>query len=174
MQHAAMAELPNDVVAIGEEAASAFMRGTTKLKEQIEPMALGLAEARRRYPSDPLFGAWLKASRYADLNKDDRAALIRLGENWDDDLAARFAELDSYSPRLIVQVLLDGGPPDCTRGTTSCLYRHFDRCNRLLYVGVSLKAIRRLMDHRDHAHWFDQIVRVEIEQFSTREDALAA
>ena len=62
-------------------------------------MALGLAEAKRRYPKTTDFGEWLKNSAYADLGKDDRAALIRLGKNWDDDLAARFAELDSYSPR---------------------------------------------------------------------------
>ena len=105
MQHA-LAELANDLVAVGEAAALDFTRGTKRLREHIEPMALGLAEARKRYPSDPLFGAWLRSSHYAEVNKDDRAALIKLGENWDEDLAARFAELDSYSPRLIARELL--------------------------------------------------------------------
>jgi len=101
-----LAELPNDLVAIGETAARAFVRGTKKLKEQIEPMAIGLIEAKRRYPKTNDFGKWLKGSPYTELNKDDRAALIRLGEDWDDDLAARFAELDSYSPQLIARELL--------------------------------------------------------------------
>ena len=101
-----LAELSNDLIVIGETAARAFARGTKKLKEQIEPMALGLAEARRRFPSDPKFGEWLKDSAYAELNRTDRAALIQLGAKWDDDLAARLAELDSYSPQLIARKLL--------------------------------------------------------------------
>jgi hypothetical protein len=99
-------ELTNDIVVIGETAARAFMLGTKKLKQHIEPMALGLAEAKRRYPNTNHFGEWLKNSPYVELNKDDRAALIRLGKNWDDDFAARFAELDSYSPILIAHKLL--------------------------------------------------------------------
>jgi hypothetical protein len=102
----ALAELQNDLVVIGEEAALAFVRGTKKLKEHIEPMALGLAEAKRRYPKTNEFGAWLKNSAYAELGHQDRAALIKLGKSWDDDLADRFAELDSYSPQLIARELL--------------------------------------------------------------------
>jgi hypothetical protein len=48
----------------------------------------------------------LKDSSYAELGKSDRAALIKLGQNWDDDLAARLAELDSYSPELIARKLV--------------------------------------------------------------------
>jgi hypothetical protein len=44
----------------------------------------------------------------------------------------------------------------------------------LLYVGVSLSALHRLGQHRDHAHWYAKIKRVEIEQFQTRKEALAA
>jgi hypothetical protein len=99
-------ELHNDLVAIGETAARAFVRGTKRLKEQIEPMALGLAEAKRRYPKTNDFGEWLKTSPYVDLDRNDRAALIKLGESWSDDLASRFAKLDSYSPRLIATELL--------------------------------------------------------------------
>jgi excinuclease UvrABC nuclease subunit len=54
------------------------------------------------------------------------------------------------------------------------LYRHFDKDDRLLYVGVSLRALQRLAQHRNHAHWFEQICRVEMEQFATRQGALAA
>jgi excinuclease UvrABC nuclease subunit len=54
------------------------------------------------------------------------------------------------------------------------LYRHFGDDGTLLYVGISLSAIQRLAQHRDHAHWFEQIKRVEMQQFPTREEALAA
>jgi predicted GIY-YIG superfamily endonuclease len=54
------------------------------------------------------------------------------------------------------------------------LYRHFDKNDQLLYAGISLSAFQRLAQHRNHAHWFEQISRVEMEQFDTREEALAA
>lgn len=54
------------------------------------------------------------------------------------------------------------------------LYRHFDREGALLYVGVSLSAIQRLGQHADHSHWYSSIARVEIENFETREEVLAA
>lgn len=57
---------------------------------------------------------------------------------------------------------------------TCQLYRHFDAAGDLLYVGISLSAIGRLAQHRASADWFDQIAKVEIEQFETRDLALAA
>ena len=39
---------------------------------------------------------------------------------------------------------------------------------------MSLNAIGRLAEHRGAAHWFTKITHVEIEQFQTREEALAA
>jgi excinuclease UvrABC nuclease subunit len=54
------------------------------------------------------------------------------------------------------------------------LYRHFDKNDRLLYVGISLSVFQRLAQHRSRAHWFEQICRVEMEQFATREEAKAA
>jgi len=56
----------------------------------------------------------------------------------------------------------------------SHLYRHFDKDGILLYVGISLSALNRLGQHKDHSHWFDTISRVEIENFNTREEALVA
>jgi hypothetical protein len=99
--HPDVTELINDLITIGETAALAFLRGTRKLQDYLEPMALGLAEARRRHPADRDFGAWLKGSAFAEMRKDDRAALIKLGENWTDELAARIAEIPSSSPRMI-------------------------------------------------------------------------
>lgn len=104
-------ELLNDLVAIGEAAARDFMRGTKKLREHIEPMALGLAEAKRRYPRTSEFGVWLSSSGYADLNRTDRAALINLGQHWEsDNLAERIAEISSSSPEVLWSLLR----PDAT------------------------------------------------------------
>jgi len=54
------------------------------------------------------------------------------------------------------------------------LYRHFDVEGVLLYVGVSLNTINRLGQHKNNAHWFGDIARVDIEQFETRKNALDA
>ena len=54
------------------------------------------------------------------------------------------------------------------------LYRHFDKTNTLLYVGISLSTFARLSQHKDHSPWFKQVTRVEIEHFETREEAMAA
>ena len=54
------------------------------------------------------------------------------------------------------------------------LYRHYDSDKKLLYVGISLSAAARLAQHRDAAHWFDDIATVTIETFPNREAALAA
>lgn len=54
------------------------------------------------------------------------------------------------------------------------LYRHFSKSNELLYVGISLSAVQRLSQHKDHSHWFSNISRVEIQHFLTRQEALDA
>ena len=64
-------------------------------------------------------------------------------------------------------------PPNHPPAPT-CLYRHFDRDGRLLYIGISLNAISRLAGHRDTAHWFYEIARVDIEQYASRREAEAA
>jgi hypothetical protein len=54
------------------------------------------------------------------------------------------------------------------------LYRYFGEDGTLLYIGVSLSAVQRLAQHRIHAPWFDQIKRIELETFATRQQAEAA
>jgi len=54
------------------------------------------------------------------------------------------------------------------------LYRHFDKNDVLLYIGISLSTIQRLEQHKRKAHWFDQITRVSVEKFKTRKEALLA
>lgn len=53
------------------------------------------------------------------------------------------------------------------------LYRHYDASNTLLYVGVSLNALVRLQQHKV-SHWFDDITRVDIQKFASREEVLEA
>lgn len=53
------------------------------------------------------------------------------------------------------------------------LYRHFSRDGALLYVGISLRPLRRLGEHGD-SKWFDEIAKVEMERFPTRLHALTA
>jgi predicted GIY-YIG superfamily endonuclease len=54
------------------------------------------------------------------------------------------------------------------------LYRHFAADGELLYVGVSLSALRRLQQHQQRSPWFDHIARVEIQAFQSRGEALTA
>lgn len=58
--------------------------------------------------------------------------------------------------------------------TKTDLYRHFDENGTLLYVGVSLSAMHRLGQHKEHSHWYERIKNVTIEKFETRESALHA
>lgn len=48
------------------------------------------------------------------------------------------------------------------------LYRHFDGAGNLLYIGISLNAMYRLSQHRLQSGWFDDIARMEIENFPSR------
>ncbi len=56
----------------------------------------------------------------------------------------------------------------------TALYRHFDAEGLLLYVGVSLRPLGRLCEHRDSSHWVRSIARVTMEWFDSRPEALAA
>ena len=56
----------------------------------------------------------------------------------------------------------------------TALYRHFDDTGRLLYIGVSTSPLKRLQEHRGSSHWSAMIRWVQIEEFSTRQEALAA
>lgn len=53
------------------------------------------------------------------------------------------------------------------------LYRHFDRRDRLLYVGLSINAM-----HRGHGHkrkvWFTRVSKMLIENYPTKEAAMMA
>ena len=57
---------------------------------------------------------------------------------------------------------------------TTQLYRHFSQDGTLLYVGVSLSAVARLSQHGEQSPWFEEIARVEVDNFPDRETALKA
>lgn len=52
------------------------------------------------------------------------------------------------------------------------LYRHFAGDGTLLYVGISLSWPARTKAHAGGSRWFDQVAKVEIEWFDTREAAI--
>lgn len=54
------------------------------------------------------------------------------------------------------------------------LYRHFAVDGTLLYVGISLSWPARTRAHRQQSQWFQEVARVEIEQFPSREAAIDA
>jgi len=54
------------------------------------------------------------------------------------------------------------------------LYRHFAADGQLLYVGISISAFERFRAHQQSSHWVDDVVKIEIEYFSSRQLALAA
>jgi predicted GIY-YIG superfamily endonuclease len=53
------------------------------------------------------------------------------------------------------------------------LYRHYDKHNNLLYVGISVNALRRLKQHKKK-RWYSQIAKVTLETYPTRNKALQA
>lgn len=57
---------------------------------------------------------------------------------------------------------------------STSLYRHYDAEGALLYIGISLSWPSRTREHAGGSRWFDQVARVEIENFDTREEALTA
>jgi GIY-YIG catalytic domain len=54
------------------------------------------------------------------------------------------------------------------------LYRHFDKSGTLLYVGISISAVRRLAQHKTKAAWFPAIALIEVEHFPNRAAAQRA
>src|SRR3990167_3888832 len=54
------------------------------------------------------------------------------------------------------------------------LYRHYDASGTLLYVGIALCSVERLVQHRSGAEWFGQIATIRIEHFETEDIAREA
>ena len=54
------------------------------------------------------------------------------------------------------------------------LYRHYAEDGTLLYVGMSLSVVSRLIQHKYGSPWYTQVVRIEIEWFTTKRKVMAA
>lgn len=57
---------------------------------------------------------------------------------------------------------------------TTALYRYFDSNGNLLYVGISVSAVRRLEQHQNTAPWFKNLGSIKVENYHSREAALQA
>ena len=88
--------------------------------------------------------------------------------------AAQKADGGSGSGRPDDQRLHSGGGSGKSEPLTE-LYRHYDAAGRLLYVGVSWSAVARYGGgHRVTASWAHEAVKMTIERFPTRQEALEA
>lgn len=54
------------------------------------------------------------------------------------------------------------------------LYRHYNAADELLYVGISLASVARLMQHKRSSSWFGRVTKITIEHYPTRTAALKA
>jgi predicted GIY-YIG superfamily endonuclease len=54
------------------------------------------------------------------------------------------------------------------------LYRQYDKDGKLLYVGVSINARTRHVQHKSTSFWIDEVATITIEKHPDRETALAA
>lgn len=50
----------------------------------------------------------------------------------------------------------------------TALYRHYDKDDNLLYIGISLSSIGRYQTHRNQSHWAKYSVKMTTEWFDTR------
>ena len=130
-----------------KEFCRAYGVGHTKAYELI---AQGKVEARkagrRTLITEASARKWLEeCEETKEIEKKQKSALAV----WEE-------KLNSISP---------GGPTQ--------LYRHYDKNNVLLYVGISLSAVVRLIGHHA-APWIEEITRVEIQHFPSRRAARVA
>jgi hypothetical protein len=90
------------IIRAGEEAVRRYM----KSQDQILPMARGLLAARRKFPGNQAYGAWLQTSPYAQLGHTDLAALVKLAEH--ETIVAGFLKTTRLtSPELIWRAVSD-------------------------------------------------------------------
>jgi hypothetical protein len=53
--------------------------------------------------------------------------------------------------------------------TEHALYRYFDADGNLLYVGISLSAVARAVQHKAASEWYSKAVRMDIQRFESRD-----
>ena len=108
--------------------------------------------------------AELREAKGMALEQGDRKAIKAASQALTSLGACEFTEQEAIELDLIVQ-------DDCVK---TALYRHYDKNGTLLYIGVSLHAVQRLIDHRDKSHWFEDITRIDVQWYLSRSEAYAA
>lgn len=102
----------------GEQAVDQYNRGLKNARASIMPMARGLCAAKHEYPATQDFGDWLHTSAYREIEKDDRAALIKIGEH--EDFAAKYMRTTRLiSPESIWDAMRDLLPTSEVPNSTS-------------------------------------------------------
>jgi excinuclease UvrABC nuclease subunit len=48
------------------------------------------------------------------------------------------------------------------------LYRHFDKSGNLLYIGISMSVLNRIIQHERSAKWFSNLGHITIQEFESR------
>jgi excinuclease UvrABC nuclease subunit len=48
------------------------------------------------------------------------------------------------------------------------LYRHFDKDGNLLYVGISMSVLNRIVQHERNSKWFPNLGHITIQEFGSR------
>jgi hypothetical protein len=98
--HSIELERDERLIREGEAAVDDYNRSHERARKNIIPMARGLLAARRKYPANQEFGDWLQTSAYRELEKDDRAALINIGQH--EEWATKYIRTTKLiSPRTI-------------------------------------------------------------------------
>jgi len=67
-----------------------------------------------------------------------------------------------------------GVNPSATLERETDLYRFYDAGGRLLYVGISLSALKRAAEHRGDKDWWSDVARMDVTHYPTRTEAAAA
>jgi hypothetical protein len=102
----------------GEAAVDRYNKETKSARLEIIPMARGLLAAKRKYPATQEFGDWLQTSSYREVERNDRAALIKIGEH--DDFAVKFMRITKLiSPELIWDAMAELMPPAASQEMSS-------------------------------------------------------
>jgi len=71
-------------------------------------------------------------------------------------------------------VLRQDAPVPNESASATTLYRMFAANDRLLYVGISARAVERWRPHGHDKKWWREVSGVTVQHFATREQALAA
>lgn len=56
----------------------------------------------------------------------------------------------------------------------NALYKAFNDDNELLYIGISMRAAQRFHEHGKFSGWFEEVSKITVEWFPSREDAMDA